>query len=68
MTLHDIEAAVAAIAKHAQGEDYEVAHLEEDALLCAFTRYVAAHGPPDLAALAKAVLKTQDLYYSRWYA
>lgn len=66
MTIDNIKAAVAAI--DAQRNDNEGAHRAEDELRDNFIRYIAEHGPPKFKAKAKAVLKTSNFTFTRWYA
>jgi hypothetical protein len=48
--------------------DSESAHWREDSLYADFVNHVASYGPPDLAEMAREVLKTQETYFDRWYA
>lgn len=64
-TLADIHAALEEI-EHILESDAS-AHSLEDALYERFVRHVAEHGPPELAEMARAVLKTKDMDFSRWY-
>lgn len=48
--------------------DSEVAHGDEDSLYEDFIRFVAVDGPEPFSAMAKEVLKTQEIIFSRWCA
>jgi hypothetical protein len=48
--------------------DPEAAHGEEDRLHKQFIEYIASHGPDPFAEMAKEVLKTEDIDFSRWCA
>ena len=48
--------------------DGEAAHSMEDGLRNEFIEFIAEHGPEDLAEMAKEVLKTNEIEFSRWYA
>jgi hypothetical protein len=43
-------------------------HDSEDSLYADFVNHIANYGPPDLAEMAREVLKTQELDFTRWYA
>lgn len=48
--------------------DDESAHILEDSLYADFVRYVAEKSSGELAEMAKEILKTGDIKFSRWYA
>lgn len=66
MTLEEIFAKVEYIREIS--DDNECAHAEEDELRENFIKYVATLDIPSLAEKAKAVLKTNELNFERWYA
>jgi hypothetical protein len=67
MTREEIEQAVAEIAKMGSWDD-ERAHCSEDQLREAFIRHVADTAGGELSELARLVLTTSDMEFSRWYA
>lgn len=66
MTLESIQQEVERIREIK--DDDEAAHSAEDTLYFEFIDYIRTHGPEDLAAMAKAVLTTQDISFERWCA
>jgi hypothetical protein len=68
MTLDDVKAALAETADWAKEGDDEMAHREEASLREDFIRHVAEAGPPELAEMAREVLKTEEIEFSRWFA
>lgn len=62
--LDDVKAKVAEI--EAMKSDNEAARCMEGALRAEFIALVAAAGSPALAAMAREVLKTDDIACSRW--
>lgn len=66
MNLNEINEAVAKI--EATKNDDEVAHGMEDDLREAFIRHVAETAGGDLAEMARAVLKTNEIDFCRWCA
>lgn len=63
MTLEEIEARLEDIERSAK--DSEMAHGLEDDLYIDFVQHVAQMGPPELAEMAKAVLRSQQLDFPR---
>jgi hypothetical protein len=51
----------------AKGDD-ETAHGIEDGLRHEFIEFIANSGPPDLAAMAREVLKSGHIEFCRWCA
>lgn len=49
-------------------EDPEKAHALEDDLYKDFVRFIVLSGSPAQRAMARAVLETQQIKFSRWYA
>lgn len=66
MKLEDVKKAVAEI--EAMKGDDESAHNAEDALYGAFVQHVADTAGGELAVMAREVLKTADIDFSRWCA
>jgi hypothetical protein len=66
MDLEECKSRVANIRKIA-GDD-EAAHCSEDGLYFDFIKYVAESADEELAAMAKEILKTEDIDFARWYA
>lgn len=66
MTIETIREQVGAI--RAVRDDDERAHSKEDELYEAFVRHVAAGPPSEVTMLAKEVLKTKKIEFSRWCA
>ena len=66
MNIDDVKAGVAQI--RAVSADCERAHGMEDGLRDRFIRHVAATASPELARMAKEVLKSSDINFSRWCA
>lgn len=66
MNLNDINKVVGEI-DAAKGDD-ERAHGMEDDLRAAFIRHVAETAGGDLAEMARAVLKTEEINFCRWCA
>ncbi len=66
MTPDEARAAVEHI--RAVSGDSEVAHSEEDELHVQFIRHVAEHGPDELRAVARIILETEEMGFSRWTA
>jgi hypothetical protein len=65
----DFEYIKQAVAKiEAMKDDDESAHYAEDTLRAEFITLVAEVGSPELAAMAREVLKTVDISFSRWCA
>lgn len=48
--------------------DAELAHSLEDGLYLEFIVQVAQQGDDNLKAIAKEILKSQDIHFSRWRA
>ena len=46
----------------------ESAHMAEDALQREFIEMVAESGSPEIAEMAREVLKTGQIEFGRWYA
>ena len=65
MTKEEVGEVLAAIEKH--DGDNEVQHAIEDALYEKFVAWVSTLDIP-AAEVAKEVLKTKDMDFSRWYA
>lgn len=65
LTLADIYEALEEIERVRESD--ASAHNLEDALYERFVRHVAQYGSPELAEMARAVLKTKDIDFSRWY-
>lgn len=51
-----------------KSSDYEAAHKKEDNLRTAFIRFIAEQASPELAEMARAVLKTEDIVFDRYCA
>lgn len=66
MDLDHIKQRVADIEAMKASDD--AAHRAEDQLWIDFISFVATSGPPELAALAREVLRTDDIDFSRWYS
>ena len=66
MTLEKIKARVKNITK-VSGDD-EVAHNEEDSLYFDFVKHISETGNDEQRKMAKAILKTEKLNFSRCYA
>jgi len=66
MDLDHVKARVAEI--EAMKGDDEAAHSAEDGLRAEFIALVAEVGSPELAAMAREVLKTDDIDFCRWCA
>ena len=66
MTLQEVHDRVEFI-KRVAGDD-EAAHVAEDQLHEDFIAWVHASGAVELAEMARVVLTTQDVEFSRWYA
>jgi len=66
MDLDEVKKRVADIG-FMQGDD-EAAHSNEDDLHVDFIRHVAAAGTPELAEMAKEILKVCDMDFARWCA
>jgi hypothetical protein len=66
MDIESIRASVELI--RANQLDPEVAHSMEDCLHGAFLDHVAQHGPEELAAMAREILKTTEIEFDRWTA
>ena len=52
----------------AMRDDDESAHRAEDTLRAGLIAFVAKVGSPELAAMAREVLKTDQIVFCRWYA
>lgn len=48
--------------------DNEIAHKLEDRLCNEYITYIAESGIEKISEMAKEVLKTKDIDFSRWYA
>ena len=66
MNLEYIKQQVAKI--EAMKEDDEAAHSAEDGLRAEFIALVAEVGSPELAAMAREVLRTDDIEFARFCA
>lgn len=66
LTLKDIQKEVEKI-RQLIG-DQESAHVAEDYLYRSFIEHIAVTGTIKQRKMAKAVLKTQKIVYTRWYA
>jgi hypothetical protein len=66
MTIDDIRKAV----KHIEGVsgDPEAAHSKEDDLYHAFVKHIAKSEMGNFSIMAKEVLKTEKIKFSRWCA
>ena len=65
----DLEYVAAQVAKiDAMKDDDEAAHSAEDVLRAEFIALVAEVGSTDLAAMAREVLKTDEIEFARWCA
>ncbi len=63
MNLEEIKTAVEKI--KAMGGDDEAMHASEDGLHVRFIEFIAEQGPPDLQEMAKEILKTEEMPFSR---
>jgi hypothetical protein len=66
MTLEEIEKRLTEI-EDCSG-DCESAHAQEDLLMEDFIKHVAEVGTAELAEKARAVLRSAEIKFSRWYA
>ena len=66
MNLDDVKKSLADI--EAMKDDDESAHNAEDALYASFIQHVADTAGGDLAEMAREVLKTADIDFTRWCA
>lgn len=66
MSLVTIQNAVEMIEE--KSSDYEAAHKREDKLRAAFIRFIAEHASPELAEMARTVLKTEGIVFDRYCA
>lgn len=65
----DLEYVKQQVAKiEAMKGDDEAAHSAEDGLRAEFIALVSEVGPPELAAMAREVLKTDEIGFCRWCA
>lgn len=69
LTIEDIKESVENIRQLAEKRAHESAHYNEDVLYQKFVAHVAANTTdPELAEMAKEVLKTRDIDFCHWYA
>lgn len=68
MDLLEIEQQLLGVRVAVEGLDDEKAHSLEDALRRDFIRYIAEYGTGELKVMARAVLETEDMDFSRWCA
>ena len=64
----DLDYVKKAVANIEAEECDESAHMAEDALQREFIEFVAESGSPELAEMAREVLKTGQIEFGRWYA
>jgi hypothetical protein len=67
MNIKAIDDRLSAISTVAADGNCPEAHLMEDQLHLDFIAHIARTGPPDLAAMAKEILKSVDIKFDRWY-
>jgi hypothetical protein len=67
MNLIYIDAAISQITELSTHDD-EYAHWYEDDLYHDFVKHIADTEGGELADMAKAILKTEDVPFERWYA
>jgi DNA-binding FrmR family transcriptional regulator len=67
MTIGEIEERLHRIQGHLHGDD-EMQHIEEDQLYQDFVMYVAATRNDELADMARLILTSLNMRFSRWHA